>query len=1105
MAVESLESRQLLAASVLDTSFLSPGTLSTSANSLTVQFSEPVFGGTLVSSYELRQAGSDGLLGSSDDPIVPLAFIAMNANTATVNFPALTEDVYRLTVRDTIIDAFGNALDGDGNGIAGGNWRRDFVVGALSTTLAAANGIQFDPEFGGSGAGQLVQGTSNAFDGLGNLRVGNANYSPSYNLSPLGLAKVGLNAAATITPGTPQTVPLTTIFSQQASSVTSVSSAGVNVTLSESRTLRLTGTILANKLGQTWGEVDFRFLVNGVRISGNQWDMVSVNPLNTPVVQTFHVEEYVTLTPGTHLISLQVFSSGTNLLIDPVSSIDLLELDAPSVSSRTGLAKVGLNAGTTIAPGTLQTVPLNTIYSQQASSVTSVSSSGINITLTESKTFRLTGTILANKLNATWGEVDFRFAVNGVRISANQWDSVSVNPLNTPIIQTYHVEEYVTLAPGTHLISLQVFSSGTNLLIDPVSSIDLLELDAPSVSSRTGLAKVGLNAAATITPGTQQTVPLNIIFSQQASSVTSLSSSGINVNLTESRTFRLSGTILANKLGQTWGEVDFRFAVDGVRISGNQWDMVSVNPLNAPNVQTFNIEEYVTLTPGTHLISLQVFSSGTNLMIDPVSSIDLHELKQIGVPTRSNSSQTVDLASSTISGLNVTRSLTVPGSGTQSFARAVDTFSNNTPATITTPVRVSGNLGSDAATTVFATSDGDLLVEPTDLWFGTDDGDGTGTPAIVHLLHGPFGQQPTSVNLIDDNVQWTYDLTVPAGATRRVAHFTVLGTTRTDAIASVNALLNINGFTGQAAAFLTSGELASLANFQFNSAPTDLAISQTAMNENSTLGSVVGNLTTSDINAGDNFVYALVSGSGDADNSSFAIVGNQLRTAVPLNFEGKNNYSVRIKSTDQGGLMIEKSLTITVVDLPELVGPAVIGDGTNQRSLVKQLVLTFDGAVTIASGAFLVDKLGAGGGGVTTNYAVATNGLGQTVVTLSFSGTMTRGTVGALTDGYYRLTVDGSKITRAGQALDSNSDGVAGDNYVLGASGADNFFALYGDIDGNGEVGVAEFGQFRSAFGKSSSDVGYNALFDFESDGSIGVSDFGQFRSRFGKPRLAFP
>ncbi len=70
--------------------------------------------------------------------------------------------------------------------------------------------------------------------------------------------------------------------------------------------------------------------------------------------------------------------------------------------------------------------------------------------------------------------------------------------------------------------------------------------------------------------------------------------------------------------------------------------------------------------------------------------------------------------------------------------------------------------GFGCATTVFATSDGNTLVEPTDTWFGTDDGDGTGTPAIVHLLRNAAGIQPSNIEVIGDNVVWDYSLTVPA-------------------------------------------------------------------------------------------------------------------------------------------------------------------------------------------------------------------------------------------------------------------------------------------------------------------------------------------------------
>ncbi len=74
-------------------------------------------------------------------------------------------------------------------------------------------------------------------------------------------------------------------------------------------------------------------------------------------------------------------------------------------------------------------------------------------------------------------------------------------------------------------------------------------------------------------------------------------------------------------------------------------------------------------------------------------------------------------------------------------------------------------------------------------------------------------------------------------------------------------------------------------------------------------------------------------------------------------------------------------------------------------------------------------------------------------MTLTFSGALTRGG-GALVDGYYQLTIDGTKILRSAQTLDLNLDGTGGDSRVLGATEADQYFALYGDTNGDGLVGV---------------------------------------------------
>jgi VCBS repeat-containing protein len=106
-----------------------------------------------------------------------------------------------------------------------------------------------------------------------------------------------------------------------------------------------------------------------------------------------------------------------------------------------------------------------------------------------------------------------------------------------------------------------------------------------------------------------------------------------------------------------------------------------------------------------------------------------------------------------------------------------------------------------------------------------------------------------------------------------------------------------------------------------NDAPTDISLSNSSIAENSAVGTVVGALSTTDVDAGDTFTYTLVSGTGDTDNSFFTIVGNSLKLAVVPDFEVKYSYSVRISSTDAAGLTYEKAFTLTITDVNE--APAI--------------------------------------------------------------------------------------------------------------------------------------------------------------------------------------
>ncbi len=64
--------------------------------------------------------------------------------------------------------------------------------------------------------------------------------------------------------------------------------------------------------------------------------------------------------------------------------------------------------------------------------------------------------------------------------------------------------------------------------------------------------------------------------------------------------------------------------------------------------------------------------------------------------------------------------------------------------------------------------------------------------------------------------------------------------------------------------------------------------------------------------------YTLVAGTGDTDNASFTIDSSgNLQTAAAFDFESKSSYSIRVRSTDQGGLSTEKVFTVSVTDANE--------------------------------------------------------------------------------------------------------------------------------------------------------------------------------------------
>ena len=293
-----------------------------------------------------------------------------------------------------------------------------------------------------------------------------------------------------------------------------------------------------------------------------------------------------------------------------------------------------------------------------------------------------------------------------------------------------------------------------------------------------------------------------------------------------------------------------------------------------------------------------------------------------------------------------------------------------------------------------------------------------------------------------------------------------------------------------------------------NRAPVNVLLSATTVMENQPINTNVGTLSTADPDSGDTFTYALVGGTGANDNASFNIVGNVLRTSAAFNFEAKSTYTIRVRTTDQGSSSFDRIFNISVVDVNEAptVQAVVFGDGMVQRSLVRSITVDFNSVVSLANGSFELTRRNVSTGAfdpiaasqLTIQTSLATFNSGtQSRVSLTFSGSEVIG--GSLADGNYQLRIVAANVTTGGQALDGNSDGTSGDDFVRGSAAADNFFRLLGDVNGNRFVNLVELSAARRTLNLSQGDANYNALFDENGNNFVNVIEVNKVRGRLNK------
>ncbi len=187
--------------------------------------------------------------------------------------------------------------------------------------------------------------------------------------------------------------------------------------------------------------------------------------------------------------------------------------------------------------------------------------------------------------------------------------------------------------------------------------------------------------------------------------------------------------------------------------------------------------------------------------------------------------QFVTTAAQTLSGLTVT--LEYYFDPVTANWRTLATFVNPTGADISSVIHYGGNLGSDNNTVIRASSSGDLVFKAADRWAISTDQltDPIGDPANTIVFYGPGSPRVPITSVVTahgvgptfDDVDVSYNITVPAGQTRSLLFFVQFNTSGAEAIKAVGtfdsntALLNAGLLDG-----LTQTTLSQILNWDFS-------------------------------------------------------------------------------------------------------------------------------------------------------------------------------------------------------------------------------------------------------------------------------------------------
>ncbi|GAP13486.1 protein containg cadherin domain [Longilinea arvoryzae] len=239
----------------------------------------------------------------------------------------------------------------------------------------------------------------------------------------------------------------------------------------------------------------------------------------------------------------------------------------------------------------------------------------------------------------------------------------------------------------------------------------------------------------------------------------------------------------------------------------------------------------------------------------------------------------------------------------------------------------------------------------------------------------------SSVDPDPDNT-FTYSL-VPGGGDTDNASFTISGDTlRTSVVFDFETRPSYSvriRTTDQGGAWYEEAFTITITNV--NETPTDIQLSHTSVLENAAIDTPVGTLSSVDPDSGNTFTYSLVSGNGDTDNTSFNISGDALRTSTVFDYETRSSYSVRVRTTDQGGLSYEEAFTITVTDGNEFPTDIQLSHSSvAENSVINTAVGTLSSTDPDPGNTFTYNLVPGDGGADNTSFNISGNTLRTSVI-----------------------------------------------------------------------------------------------------------------------------